>query len=95
MEEMGQSGFFLVTLLAALFFTLLYGEGFAGGGMGRALRFGVYYGLAVGLAWGVGMYLVLPIQAALSAAWLMSEVVLDVAAAVLLYWVYGRFGARA
>jgi hypothetical protein len=93
--EMKQGVLFGTTFIAALFFVLLYGEGFARRGMGATLRFGVYFGIAVGVGMGFGTYAAQPIPLALATSWLVGTIVETVVGALLAHWVFGRFGGGA
>ena len=95
MAEMMQSVVLGTTLIAALFFTLIYAQGVAGGSAQKSLLFGVYFGLAVGVSMGFGTYAVQPIPLALAVSWLLGTLAEAVVGALVLHWVYGRFGGAA
>lgn len=82
------------TLVTALCFTLLYLYGFAGVSMQRTLAFGLWFGLAAGTSMGLGTYAVEPIPLSLALAWLLGTLVEALVGALLLHWVYARWGGE-
>jgi hypothetical protein len=94
MEEMKMGVIYLTTLIAAICFTLIFALGIAGGGMSKALQFGVYFGIGAGVSMGLGTYSVLPIPLSLAMGWLLGTLAEAVVGALLLHWVFGRFGAK-
>ena len=93
MAEMKAGMLYGTTLVAALCFALLYGEGFAGGAMAGSLRFGLYFGIGTGVGMGFGTYSVQPIPLTLAVSWLLATLVEALVGALVLHWVHGRFGA--
>jgi hypothetical protein len=91
MEEMKQSVLHATTLVSALFFAVIYVQGFAGGGVRKSLLFGVYFGMAVGVSMGFGTYSVQPIPLSLAVSWLLGTLAEAVVGALVLHWVCGRF----
>jgi hypothetical protein len=94
MEEMKMGVIYLTTLIAAICFTLIFALGIAGGGLSKALQFGVYFGIGAGVSMGLGTYSVLPIPLSLAVGWLLGTLAEAVLGALLLHWGFGRFGAK-
>ena len=88
MEEVKFGLLFGTVFLSALFFTLLYGLGFAKADLKISLLFGFLVALAMGVGTSIGTYAVQPIQFSLALSWLAGTIAEAVAAAVVLHWVY-------
>jgi len=88
MEEMSQGLMALVSALLAFFFVWIYHLGFAGKGRKTALKYGVAFGMGVGISMGFGTFTVQPITLTIALGWWLGTVIQTTVAALITAWVY-------
>jgi hypothetical protein len=75
---------YLVTLVTAAVFVGIYSLLICRKEMGQAIRYGVLFGVAVGLGMGYGSYAVMPLTHTIALVWFLGTVVETTVAGVLL-----------
>jgi hypothetical protein len=83
-SEMRHGLLHVVRLISALCYVGIYACLVSEKSMGRALRYGVLYGVAAGVGMGYGSYAVMPIPYYLALAWFLGAVAEALAGAVIL-----------
>lgn len=73
--EMKMGLMFVVTLLSAIFFVLLYALLVANKGAGAGIKYGLLFGLATGISMGYGTYSVMPIPYGMAFTWFLGSVI--------------------
>jgi hypothetical protein len=73
MDQMNMPLMYLVTLVTAICFVLIYGLMVAPRSLASGIRFGALFGLAAGMSMGFGSYSVMPIPLALAWGWFLGS----------------------
>ena len=75
---------YLVTLISAVVFVSIYKLLICRKEMGRAIQYGLLFGVAVGIGMGYGSYAVMPFTHTIALVWFLGTVVQTTVAGVLL-----------
>ena len=78
--------------IVAVFFTLIYAQGYEQrkAGAPQGMRYGLYLGVLMGASMSLGTYAMLPIPGALAFYWFIGSVVEYIAAGAVVGWIYRR-----
>lgn len=87
MEEMKMGLISLVTLISALAFVFLYYWFFAEKGIGTGIKYGLLFGIGVGVSMGYGTYAVMPIPYHMALTWFLGTLVETTLAGLLTGWI--------
>lgn len=90
MGEMSKGGALFVWALMTLVFTAFYAWQVKGNSVAAGAKFGLMYGLAVGIPMGFGNYVLMPIPYALAWGWFLSCLVESVIVGALAGWIIRR-----
>lgn len=89
-EDMKIWLFYVVYLIAAFFFTLIFSRGYEGTGIMEGLRYGFYVGMLLAVPMAYGSYAAMPIKYSLALSWFLSGLVEYVIAGIVVALVYGK-----
>jgi hypothetical protein len=78
----------LVGLVWAFFFVLIFGKGYEGKGLMEGVRFGLYIGVFSGFSMGFGSYSTMPITAGIAFGWFLITIVESIVAGILTVSIY-------
>lgn len=87
--------FYVVYLVIAFFFTLIFSKGYEGKGVVEGLRYGFYVGMMMAVPLAYGTYATMPIPHSMALQWLVSGLVEYLLCGMALALVYGRQAAVA
>ena len=83
MEEMKMGLMYIVVLLTAIVFALIYKRLITNKSITNAIQYGILFGIAVGLGMGYGSYSVMPITYSIAITWFLGTLIEYVVAGVL------------
>ena len=83
MEEMKMGLMYVVTILSAICFTLIYACLIGGKGIGTGVKYGLLLGLGTGVSMSYGTYSYMPIPHSLALSWFLGTVVQTTLAGLL------------
>lgn len=83
MEEMSMPMMMIISILVAATFCYIYYAYISNKNLNTALKFGLIYGLGMGISFGYGSYSVMPIPYSMALTWFLGTVVEAVVAGLL------------
>ena len=87
--------FYLVYLVVAFFFALIFSRGYEGNGIMEGVRYGFYVGMLMAVPMAFASYASMPISFSLAIQWFISGIVEYVIAGIVLALVWGKQSAVA
>lgn len=87
MEEMKNMLMMVVTLISAGVFCYIYSEYFKKKDTNTALRYGLIYGIGVGVSFAYGSYSVLPVPYNMALYWFLGTIIESVAGAYVMSFI--------